>query len=76
MNATASPYRILSRVHVTKWVDDLQEAVEGRDLKALWLSTGTTLRIFVPDKVYSAENVDKLLRAEGAEDERIHALSG
>jgi len=69
-------YRILSRVHVNQWDDQLQTAVPGWQVLALWLSTGTVLPVFVADSHYDATNLDTLIRAAGAKDDQIHALGG
>lgn len=67
-------YRIVSRVHVNRWSDELQSAVPGWELRALWIATGTVLPVFVADVNYTAENVDRLIRAAGRTDEQIHGL--
>jgi hypothetical protein len=69
-------YRIIQRNHVAQWSDALQQAVPGWDLRVQWLSTGTILPVFVPDTVYTPENIDTMIRAAGAVDERVHALGG
>jgi hypothetical protein len=74
MTDTTPTYRIVSRVHVNRWVDDLQAAVPGWELKAQWFPTGTFLPVFVADANYTPDNVDAIIRAAGARDERIHAL--
>lgn len=77
--ATASlptVYRIVSRVHVNQWSNELQQAVPGWDIRAVWIRTGTTLPVFVADANYTAENVDAAIRHAGAIDEQIHALGG
>lgn len=74
MTAPATVYRIISRVHVSQWDDQLQEAVPGWSLKVLWIKTGTVLPIFVPDTQYTPENIDRLTRAAGATDDAVHAL--
>jgi hypothetical protein len=76
MTDTPTTYRRLSAVHVNKWDDQLQAAVPGWELKYLWIRTGTVLPVFVPDAVYTPENVDVLVRAAGATDDRMHALGG
>jgi hypothetical protein len=76
MSATETKYRIVSRVHVNQWSNELQQAVPGWDIRALWVKTGTMLPIFVPDASYTAENVDTLIRIAGAKDEQIHELGG
>lgn len=74
MTEPATVYRIISRVHVSQWDDQLQEAVPGWTLKVLWIRTGTVLPIFVPDQSYTPENIDTLVRAAGAKDDAVHAL--
>jgi hypothetical protein len=69
-------YRIISRVHVNQWSNELQQAVPGWDIRALWIKTGTVLPVFVPDASFTAENVDTLIRIAGAKDDSIHALGG
>lgn len=76
MTAPATVYRIISRVHVSQWDDQLQEAVPGWSLKVLWISTGTVLPVFVPDTSYTPDNIDRLTRAAGATDEAVHQLGG
>lgn len=76
MSDTPTVYRIVSRVHVNKWDDALQQAVPGWDVRALWVRTGTVLPVFVPDTQYTPENIDQLVRAAGAKDDAIHALGG
>jgi hypothetical protein len=76
MSDTPAVYRIIQRLHVNQWSDDLGRAVPGWEIKALWNKTGTVLPIFLPDSSYTAENVDTLLRAAGARDEQIHELGG
>lgn len=67
-------YRIVQRNHVNQWSNELQTAVPGWDIRALWISTGTVLPVFVPDSQYTADNVDKMIRHAGAIDEQIHGL--
>lgn len=69
-------YRIVSRVHVNQWSPELQQAVPGWDIRALWVATGTMLPVFVPDANYTAENVDMAIRHAGGIDESIHQLGG
>lgn len=76
MSQPATLYRIVSRVHVNQWNDQLQAAVPGWDIRALWISTGTILPVFVPDTQYTPENVDQLVRHAGELDDRMHALGG
>ena len=76
MSSSSTTYRIVSRVHVNQWNDQLQQAVPGWDVRALWVRTGTILPVFVPDTQYTAENVDTLIRAAGEQDDKIHALGG
>lgn len=76
MSSTETAYRIISRVHVNQWSNELQTAVPGWDIKALWIKTGTVLPIFVPDASFTAENVDTLIRIAGAKDDAIHQLGG
>jgi hypothetical protein len=76
LSDTPTVYRIVSRVHVNKWDDALQQAVPGWDVRALWVRTGTVLPVFVPDTQYTPENIDQLVRAAGAKDDAIHALGG
>lgn len=75
-NVAAGTYRIVSRVHVNQWSNELQQAVPGWDIRALWVSTGTVLPVFVPDSQYTAENVDAFVRHAGAIDDQIHKLGG
>lgn len=72
--AGTETFRILSKTHVNRWNQNLQTAEPGWDIKALWVSTGTTIPVFVPDSQYTAENVDQAIRHLGALDERVHAL--
>lgn len=76
MSSTETVYRIISRVHVNQWSNELQQAVPGWDIRALWIKTGTVLPIFVPDASFTAENVDTLIRIAGAKDDAIHQLGG
>lgn len=69
-------YRIVSRTHVNQWSNELQQAVPGWDIRALWVATGTVLPVFVPDSQFTADNVDALIRHQGAIDEQIHSLGG
>jgi hypothetical protein len=69
-------YRIVSRVHVNQWSNELQQAVPGWDIRAYWAATATTLPVFVPDVNYTPENVDQFIRLAGEKDEKIHALGG
>jgi hypothetical protein len=70
----ATTYRIVSRVHVNQWSNELQQAVPGWDVRVYWVKTGTTIPVFVPDSQYTAENLDTVIRHFGAIDEQIHAL--
>lgn len=72
----AAVYRIVGNVHVSKWDDQLQEVVSGHQIKALWFATNHVLQMFVPDAVYSVENVDQLVREAGAKDSQVSALGG
>lgn len=76
MSSTPTVYRIVQRNHVAQWSDQLQQAVPGWDLRVLWASTGTILPVFVPDTVYTPDNIDRMIRDAGAVDERVHALGG
>lgn len=69
-----SVYNIVSRVHVSRWSNELQAGQDGWDIRAYWIATGTYLPVFVPDTQYTAENVDALIRHAGAIDERVHGL--
>lgn len=75
-DAQQAVYHIVSRVHISQWSNELQQAVPGWDIRAYWVATGTTLAVFVPDSRYTADNVDRLIRAAGATDEQIHNLGG
>lgn len=74
MTQPAARYRIVSRVHINKWSDELQGVIPGWDIRALWLKTGTMLPVFCPDAQFSAENVDRLIVNAGERDDSIHAL--
>jgi hypothetical protein len=76
MSDAPAAYRIVSRLHVNQWSNQLQQAIPGWDIRALWISTGTILPVFVPDASYTAENVDAMIRSAGATDEQMHALGG
>jgi hypothetical protein len=76
VSETPTAYVIVQRNHVAQWSDALQQAVPGWDLRVQWVKTGTILPVFVPDTVYTPENIDTLIRAAGALDERVHALGG
>lgn len=76
MTEQPTVYRIIQRNHVSQWNDQLQQAVPGWDIRALWVKTGTILPVFVPDTVFTPENVDQLIRDAGAVDDRVHALGG
>lgn len=67
-------YTILSRVHVNQWDNDRQTAVAGWSIQAKWRATGTVLPVFILDDAYTADNVDRAIRAAGARDEAVHAL--
>lgn len=74
MSPSVPTYTIVSRVHVSQWVNDLQETVPGWLIKARWNATRSILPVFVPDDVYTPETVDSAIRAAGAVDSQIHAL--
>jgi hypothetical protein len=74
MSETAPVYRIIQRLEIPRWSDDLQRTVTGWEVKAKWLKTGTVLTVFLPSEAYTAENLDALLRNAGALDEQIHRL--
>lgn len=76
MTEPATAYRIIQRNHVSQWNEQLQQAVPGWDLRVLWAKTGTVLPVFVPDTIYTAENVDRMVRDAGRLDEQMHALGG
>ena len=76
MTADAPLYRIIQRTHISQWDDRLQQAVPGWDIRALWVSTGTVLPVFVPDSDFTPENVDQLIRHAGEKDNAIHSLGG
>lgn len=76
MSQPIPTYRIISRVHVNQWVNDLQETVPGWQIKARWSKTGAILPVFIPDDVYTPQTVDAAIKAAGATDEQIHALGG
>ncbi len=65
---------LLPTVHTTEWDAQLQQAVTGWQIRALWAATGNILPVFVPDTHYTPENVDTLIRAAGAVDEQVAAL--
>ena len=70
----AKPYQIVSTTADTKWSTQLQEAVSGWLVRALWLPTNTILPVFVPDDVYTADNVNQLVLAAGAKNSAVHNL--
>ena len=74
MTQPTPTYVILSRVHTSQWMPDLEETVPGWKIKARWTSTGTALPVFVPDSVYTPETIDGMIRAAGAVDDQIHKL--
>lgn len=74
MTQATPTYTIISRVHVNQWDNDLQETVPGWSLKVRWNATGTLLPVFIPDGVFTPETIDKVVRAAGAVDEKIHTL--
>ena len=71
---TPAPYQIVSTIASTEWSQQLQQAVSGWTVRALWLPTNTILPVFVPDDVYTADNVDALIRAAGAKNSAVHSL--
>lgn len=73
--ADDKPYRILTKSHVVKWDTQLQESIEGWEVKALWLATQTVIPVFVSDAHDLVQGVDQLVRAKGAELDALQALS-
>jgi hypothetical protein len=74
MSEAEAVYRIIQRLEIPRWSDDLQRTVTGWEVKAKWLKTGTVLTVFVPSDLYTAENLDVLLRTAGAKDEQVERL--
>ena len=72
---TDLPYQILQpSIHTTEWDPQLQQAVPGWRVRAIWRSTGAVIPVFVPDDRFTAANVDILLRAAGAVQDEIAGL--
>lgn len=67
-------YTVLSQVPVNRWIPELQEAREGYDVTARWLSTGTVVKVFVPRESYNGTNVDAAIRTEGYKHDEVAAL--
>ena len=74
MTQPTRTYTIVSTVHISQWVPDLQETVPGWLIKARWNATGTIIPAFIPDDVYTPANVDAAIRAAGATAEQVKAL--
>jgi hypothetical protein len=70
------PYRVVAENHVVKWDNQLQQSVEGWDVKALWLATQTIIPVFIPDGRDLNAGVDLLVRAQGTELDRLHSTTG
>lgn len=64
----------ISRNHVNKWDDSLQQAVPGWEMKILNLHTGTTLPVFVPDDRYSPDNVTLAIANVIEQDNAVHNI--
>lgn len=59
----------------TSWIDpQTGQAVEGYQLTTTWLATGHLLTVRIPQTSYTADNVDRAIRAAGAQDDAIAAL--
>lgn len=74
MSTPQPDYSIISRAQVTKWDQQLQQAIDGWQLDVRWTSTGTILRVFVALPDYNATNVDAAIRTAGALDDQIARL--
>lgn len=74
MTAPARDYTILTRTHIDKYDPNVQTVVSGWQLKVQWGNTGTILSVFVPDTVYTTDNVDALIRQQGDLDDQVGAL--
>jgi hypothetical protein len=68
------PYKVISTLHRNEFNDQLGETVSGWLVKALWFATNTVLPVFVPEDVYTAGNVDKLIRTAGETNSAVHSL--
>lgn len=73
---TAPAYRIVSNIQVVQFDVPLQQTVAGHEIKALWFATQGVVTVFVPDTLYSVENVDQLIREQGAKASAVAALGG
>ncbi len=72
--ATAKPYQIVAENHVNQWDNGLQTTVPGWKVTALWLATQTIIPVFVPDTADLVQGADALIRAKGAEIDKLRAL--
>lgn len=69
-------YQVIATVQVNRFNQALQQAESGTEVTAHWLNPDTYVKVFVKDGYVNADNIDRLIRAKGAELTAIHQLGG
>lgn len=75
MSAAEKPYRVVSSPQINQWDNGLQTTVRGTEVTALWLPTQTYIKVFVPDTADLVSGADVLIRARGAELDKLHSAT-
>ena len=73
MSAAVKPYQVVSENHTVTWDVGLQQSVPGWEVKAVWLATNTIIPVFVPDTADLVAGTDQLVRAKGAEIDKLRS---
>lgn len=72
--ADALPYTTISVVPVTEWDEGTQTSVAGKRVKALWIATQDIVSVFVPNTADFAPAADQLIRAQGAQYNKLYGV--
>lgn len=67
-------YTILASVPLNYFDPALQEAVPSHQVTARWSSTGSVIRVTIPDTAYNATEVDSRIRQAGYAEDQVFAL--
>ncbi len=73
--AASKPYVIVGPpIHENRWVEELQQVVPGKLVRARWLADNGIIPVFVPDSDDLVATADQLIRFEGEQHDRLHSL--
>lgn len=74
MSSPPVGYRVVSQVHVNKWIAELQRAVPGWEVTVRDNVTATVVPVFVDDEHYTAGGVAQAIEAALAPVREVHSL--